>query len=221
VVRLELRGLAHDDGRVSTPPQAGEPEDRDEERLRELVAAAQQGDDAARGELLTRHLPALRAFVRLQSDSSTRQRESASDLVQTVCREVLEGLDAFRWDSAAGFRSWLYTVAHNKVRTRMRFWNAARRSPRAEHAGGDELLLRVYGAIDTASQVAIHREEVTRLEEAFAELSEAHRQIILQSRLMGLKHKEIAARMGRSEEAVRSLLSRALVALSAKLDRAP
>lgn len=191
----------------------------DDPELQRLVEAAQQGDDDARGELLTRHLPALRAFVRLQSDASTRHRESASDLVQTVCREVLEGLDSFHWESAAGFRSWLYTVAHNKVRTRIRYWNAARRTPKAESQVDDQLLYQVYANLDTASQAALRNEEAVLLEEAFATLSEDHQQIILMSRLMGLPHAEIAEKMGRTNEAVRSLLSRALVALAGKLDR--
>ena len=48
-------------------------------------------DSAARMQrLLEEHLPRLRAFIRLRTNQAIRARESCSDLVQSVCREVLE-----------------------------------------------------------------------------------------------------------------------------------
>ncbi|MCA8975247.1 MAG: hypothetical protein KDC98_11025, partial [Planctomycetes bacterium] len=56
---------------------------------RDLVDSASHGDPQAVEELLVRHLPRLRAFVRLRSPFALRARESCSDLVQSVCREVI------------------------------------------------------------------------------------------------------------------------------------
>ena len=192
-------------------------ENRDE-GLARLVAAAKAGDNGACEQLLLMHLPDLRAFIRLQADPELRMRESTSDLVQTVCREVIAGLDEFEWRDEASFRGWFYTVALNKVRGKRRFHSAAQRSVRREDGASDEALLKAYAVLQTPSVVAMRREDAARIEAAFDQLSEEHREVILLSRLLALPHREVARRMGRSEVAVRSLLSRALVALSGLLD---
>lgn len=46
--------------------------------------------------LLQEHLPGLRAFVRLQATPEIRAQESVSDIVQSVCREVLTHADRFQ-----------------------------------------------------------------------------------------------------------------------------
>ena len=75
------------------------------------------------------------------------------------------------------------------------------------------------GSGPTASQLASANELSERMERAFDQLSEEHREVIALSRIVGLSHAEIAAQLGRSEGAVRMLLSRALVAYTAALDR--
>src|SRR5215510_13975884 len=96
-------------GRASAEP--GEPSAR-------LVQAAAGGDAEAVRALVEDHLPRLRAFVRLNCGAALRARESASDLVQSACRDVLANLDGFRWEGEPAFRSWLYTAAARKVADR-------------------------------------------------------------------------------------------------------
>jgi DNA-directed RNA polymerase specialized sigma24 family protein len=76
-----------------------------------LVAAAQTGDAEAMEQLLGRHIGDLRAFVRAKSSNVIRQHESCSDLVQTVCREVLGGIDGYEWRGEGSFRHWLFAHA--------------------------------------------------------------------------------------------------------------
>ena len=57
-----------------------------------------------------------------------------------------------------------------------------------------------------------------RLERAFAQLSDEHREVITLAKLVGLPHRDIAARMGRTEAASRVLLHRALYWLGVLLD---
>ena len=52
---------------------------------------------------------------------------------------------------------------------------------------------------------------------AFDRLPEAHREVIVLAKVMGLSRGEIAAQMGRTEIAVRTLLSRALAQLAGEL----
>lgn len=191
------------------------------DRIGRLVAAARSGDAAAREELFRRHLPGLRAFVRLRSDVPLRLKESESDLVQSICREVLSDLSGFEYRDPASFRNWMFTLATNKIRQKARFHRAARRDPDRERQpveGSDAWVVASYSGEANPCRSAIAREEMMRFEAAFDRLDQDQQDVIVWSRLVGLPHREIAERLGRSEQAVRSLLSRALARLSTELE---
>ena len=182
-----------------------------------LIQQASQGDEQALAELLEQHLPALQAYVRLHSGRLLRDKESVSDLAQSVCREVLQSADGFDYRGLAPFRKWLFQKALSKIVQRQRYYLADMRHPAREQAmvsGSGDGLAALYASFCSASQVAIKNEDLERLEAAFAELPEDHRQVITLSRLFGYAHAEIAAEMGRSEGAVRVLLHRALARLA-------
>jgi RNA polymerase sigma factor (sigma-70 family) len=159
----------------------------------------------------------------LRSSAPLRAHESVSDLVQSTCREALRHADRLEYRGDASFREWLATVALNKLRERERFLRAAKRDLRREQAtaDGDAQLSACYADLAGASpsQHAIASERVAQLERAFDQLSGDQREVLLAARLLGLSHAEIAGRLGKSEVAVRSLLSRALVRISALLER--
>jgi RNA polymerase sigma-70 factor (ECF subfamily) len=195
----------------------------DSGQLGELTAAAAAGDRGALERLLAHYLPDLRAFVRLRSDEALRRRESSSDLVQSVCREVLEHADRFQHADDEAFRRWLFTTALRTIRDRRDFHLAdkrdARREVNAADSAGDRALLERYSGFCTPSRAAGAREELERVERALDTLSEEHRTVISLSRVAGLSHAAIAAELGRSEGAVRMLLHRALAQLVAEVDR--
>jgi RNA polymerase sigma-70 factor (ECF subfamily) len=192
--------------------------------IKQVVEAASGGDPLAVDELLERYLPGLRAFIRLRAGKTLRAKESTADLVQSVCREVLQNADRFQYRGEAGFKSWLFTTALRKLSNRRDYYHAARRdadreSPLVGHPDSrDEDLLAAYGNLCTPSRGAVAREELERVERAFEELSDSYRDVILQSRVLGLSHQEIADASGRSVGATRTHLSRALSALAEQLD---
>ena len=57
------------------------------------------------------------------------------------------------------------------------------------------------------------REDLTRLEKAIDTLKPEYREIIILTKIEGLSYKEISERLGKSDEAVRKQLSRALETL--------
>ncbi len=179
---------------------------------------AQSGAAGASDELIALYLPRLRAFIRARMGGPMRDRESESDVLQSVCRGVLEGREGVAFDSEAQFRSWLFTAALNKIREKARYWGRDKRSPANEVADGVlEELQVAYSGVFTPSRVVAAREEILRLETALNTLTDEHGQVIAMARIARLPHDEIARRMGKTVGATRQMLGRALRALAAAL----
>lgn len=196
------------------------------QRTEVLVSAAQRREQGALDALVRGHLDDLRAFVRLELDPALRLRESCSDVVQSVCREVVEDLGGFEDRGAGSFRAWLFTAALNKIRQKHHRWQAEKRNPAREatakrnhdsESDGD-----IYASLcslgGSPSEHAIAREQAERIERGMDKLSPEHREVLLLARIVGLSHREIAERTRRSEVAVRSLLSRGSLRLLAALE---
>jgi len=194
------------------PPPPQEQPDED------LLAAARRGDLAAKEALLLQWLPGLREFVRSRMSPLLRTKLTTEDLLQSSCRELLAAIPEVEYRGADAYRGWLFTAVLNKVKKSERDLRAARRDPRRERP----LDAAPSGAMPTAGagtplQAAVGKEREERLQAAIAELPEDFREVLSLARLAQLPRAEIAQRMGRSEAAVRSLLTRALQALAARL----
>jgi RNA polymerase sigma-70 factor (ECF subfamily) len=196
--------------------------DAPQEDIGKLAEAAARGDRAAVDALLGRYLPELRAFVRLRAGAMVRARESSSDLVQSVCREVLQHIDRFQFPSEPAFKQWLYTTALRKILNRQEYYlaqkrDALRESPADSDRSSDERMMQAYRSFSTPSRQAMLREEMERIEKAFESLPEEYREVITLAHIVGLSRSEIAAQMGKSEGNVRVLLHRALAKVSSLL----
>lgn len=190
-----------------------------------LVAAAQRREEGALDALVHGLLDDLRAFVRLKLEPPLRARESCSDIVQSVCREVVEDLGGFADRGPGSFRAWLFTAALNKIRQRHHYWQAQKRNVAREVTGGTagsgvstDLYASLCSLEGSPSEHAIAREQAERIERAMDKLSPDQRDVLLRYRIVGQSHREIAEETGRTEVAVRSLLSRASVRLLAALE---
>ncbi len=185
-----------------------------------LVDAAREGDPQAMDGLVRALMPDLRAYVRLNVGQQLRQLESCSDLVQSVCREVVEDIGDFGGSAAKQFRRWLFTVALRKIQTRGRHHGAQRRDPRRVvplDGDRDEAAAEVidaYESICSPSRHASAREEIERVEAGFEALPDDYREVLTLTCIVGLSHREVAEQMGRAETAVRKLLFRARARLA-------
>ncbi len=188
-----------------------------------LVERLRAGDRSAIGALIERHLPGLRAFVRLHGGRALREQESCSDLVQSACREVIEGLDQFEYRGEAAFRHWLYKAAEHKLMDRARYYGRqkrdAGRNVRLDDSQGsqDAGVLRCYATLCSPSGEAIARERADQIEQAIDRLPPAYREVLLLSRSVGLSNDEIAREIGQDSAYTRVLLSRSLAKLSTLL----
>jgi RNA polymerase sigma-70 factor (ECF subfamily) len=182
---------------------------------RQLVLRASRGDALAVDELLERHLPGLRAYVRKNISPTLLAKESGSDVVQSVCREVLEAVDRFRYEGEAAFRAWLYQMALRKLVDRLRYHNAQKRDANRQSGSThvDEIAL-LASSIRSPSKDAMLREEMQALERGFEKLSDADRDILRMIYIEGKTHAQVAEQLECSEAASRKQLSRALARLS-------
>jgi RNA polymerase sigma factor (sigma-70 family) len=188
---------------------------------RQLVEDASRGDAPAVESLLDRFLPGLLLYVRRRAGPTVLDKESSSDLVQSVCRELFENLrtERFEYRGEAEFKQWLYGAALLKLEGRRRHWRAEKRDAGREAApfvvgGSDGSSVPIDPTESgTPSADAIRREDAERLSAAVASLPEKYRQIIDLAYGQCLSHAEIAERMAISETNSRVLLSRALARL--------
>lgn len=74
-----------------------------------LMLRYQAGDAAAFDELYARHRGGLYRFITRQC----RARERAEEIFQDVWMSLIQAAERYRVE--AQFRTWLYTVAHNKL----------------------------------------------------------------------------------------------------------
>ncbi|MCA8948044.1 MAG: sigma-70 family RNA polymerase sigma factor [Planctomycetes bacterium] len=180
-----------------------------------LQQSATAGDDGAIDRMLTQFLPRVHAYVRVNMGPGLRRHEASADVVQSVCRELLEDRDGFEFRGEGAFLSWLLTAAMNKLRERARFFgrdkrDAKRRVPLSTAA--------VYDGL-SPSQEVMGQEEIERLEAALLELPEDYREILVLARIVRMPHEDIAAHLGRTLPAVRSVLGRAVTRLGMILER--
>lgn len=182
-----------------------------------LIARLEANDEGALDALVARCLPRLHAYVRLHMSGPLRAREASLDVVQSICREVLEARESFVYQGEGQMISWLLTTAMNKMRERARFLGRQKRAL-ARETPQDQVAPELYASLLTPSRSAVRHEEIEELESAIGKLTPDHREVLVLARIVGLPHKEIAKRMERTESSVRNLLGRAMTRLAGLLD---
>ncbi len=185
------------------------------------------GSSAARSfpERILASLPGLTRFVRRRMGPELAARESASDIVQSTCRELLRAASRFEDRGEASFQRWVRTAAEHKLQNRARHWRAQRRAGEPRAAEGRGTQDEGQAALDPQappsarpSQAAMLAEEARRLELAFRTLTPEYRAVLERSQIDGASHAELARELGRTPEAARKLVARALARLSAALE---
>lgn len=172
--------------------------------------------------LLERHLGDLESYVRKNMGAGLAQRESCADLVQSICREVLQNQERFRFQGEPAFRKWLLQAALHKLIDRRRFYRARNRDQVAREADHSEAwrieeIAMLAKTLGSPSGEAMLREDIGRLSSALNRLAEADRGIIRMIHIDGLTHADVAERIGCTEPQSRGRLFLALARLSAHL----
>jgi RNA polymerase sigma-70 factor, ECF subfamily len=160
------------------------------------------------------HRERLLSVIYLRMGPNLRVRMDPEDIMQEVAIEAINSWKTLSDEANAG--AWLVTLARRKVARILRDnLGVAARDPRREHAIKTDLPVadRRSGPVTHADR----KDRLELLEQALERLSEDHREVILMTKIEGLAAKDVGERMGRSENAIHLLLSRALKRLAQEL----
>ncbi|MGH2675502.1 MAG: RNA polymerase sigma factor [Actinomycetota bacterium] len=169
-------------------------------------------EDARRGEpdgieaLYRDMAPSLLGYLRGQGAGEPE------DLMSEVFEGVFRGLPRFHGEEA-GFRSWVFTIAHRRLVDERR-----RRGRRREEAM-DPADLAPHGPMGDAEGEAMGRLGSRWALDVLNKLTEGQRSVVLLRILADLPVAEVARVLGRSEGAVKNLLQRAVTRLADEIAR--
>jgi RNA polymerase sigma-70 factor (ECF subfamily) len=169
------------------------------------MARGARGDEVAFQALVERWERPVFAFLVRMLGSREEAQDVGQETFLRLCRE------AERYQPRGQFRSWLFRIAGNLARTRLRRrkiirWVTFERSVHDRPAPGPPV-----------GEELEREERRTLLNRALAELPARQRETLLLRHDLGMSQREIAAALGTSESAVESLLQRALGTLRRKL----
>ena len=170
-----------------------------DERL--LVEAAQR-DPSRFGDLYERHFERVYAFVVRRVPS----REAAEDVTAEVFHRALAGLRSYEWRGAP-FAAWLLRIAANAIVDRAK--RARREAPM------DDAPLEP--AVEAEADALDRRADLFRF---VNELPADQRRVIIERFVEERSIRAIAARLNRTEGAVKQLQFRALEALRTRMEGA-
>ncbi len=174
--------------------------------IQELIDSAKSGDREAFDRLASRVSGRVAAFVRSRIGPALRGKLEADDVVQEALLKAFETIGAFRGSDLDGLWKWLASISEHLI------WNASRKRSVTETS----LTAEGPGTAVSPSRGLRREERLARLERSLSDLSSEQREVILLAKIDGLRAKEIAERTGRTEQAVRQILSRGLKSLREK-----
>lgn len=190
-------------------------------KTRQLVIQAKDGDKSALNQLYGAYAERARWMVRLRMGKELRRRLDSMDVVQDALLHALGGIEDFTYENEGDFVRWLAKIAENVLRDNWERLHAEKRDIRKEVSlgnGGRTADGRLPGvpesfATTTPSAIMSKKEDLDKLEKAIDELKPEYREVIVLTKIEGIGYQEMGERLGKSSEAIRKLVSRAMTAL--------
>jgi RNA polymerase sigma-70 factor (ECF subfamily) len=197
------------------------------QKTQELVALAQEGDQSALNHLYRVYAERILWMVRFRMSKELRSKLESMDIVQDTLVHALGGLGGFTYKNEGDFVRWLSTIVENELRGSLRNLHAAKRDIRKVVRFDDDgpttegRYAGMPTPVDatTPSVIISKRDDLARLEKAIDELKPEYREVIVLAKINGLSYNEMGQRLGKSDDAVRKLVSRAMAELTVVFKR--
>jgi RNA polymerase sigma-70 factor, ECF subfamily len=175
----------------------------------DLLRKAQAGDNDARNDLLARYLPQLERWASRRLPLGVRSMLDTGDIVQDAMIATLKHLDKIEIRAENAFEVYVKRAIRNRI------IDIYRRPKRIR----EELDTALPGGDPSALDRVIGREAFDRYEAATEELSDTDCQLIVMHVELGMTTAQIAEELGKSPDAARVALARALKRLSAAMQQ--
>jgi RNA polymerase sigma-70 factor (ECF subfamily) len=163
----------------------------DPDQLTEQLSRCQAGDPAAFSWLLAEYGPRLyRYFYRLAGNES-----DAEDMLQDLMVKLLEKIKGYSHQGK--FDHWLFRVAANLNRDRLRRISRTEKTVSLQMATGENLTIADGLASEEPEpgEILEMGQDVDKLQAALMQLQETDREIIMLRHYSGLSYKEIAEQL--------------------------
>ena len=212
---------------MSSNDSIGEGEDSAEAIDESLIARIRQRDAESLGCYIERYRLPLIGFLRSITTTRLLSAVELDDLMQEVAASAISSLETAPLDEYEPMQ-WLQQVARRRVVDAHRFHFGAQRrdssrqqSLHAPAGGGDQDmgLEHLLAASMTSPSAAFSQDvRLNRMQQAIASLGDEQRNVIRMRYVDGLATKEIAKQLGKTDVAIRVLLSRSMRQLEKLLE---
>lgn len=176
----------------------------------DLARRAAAGDDAAFGQLVSRHKHNLYRLLRRY----TGDPDEAYEAVQEAFIAAWSALD--RYDAERAFGAWLRTIAINKARDRVRRARV-RRLLFGSAPPEESEVAAVADPGESAEAAVMRRQRISRLDRAIADLPPRLKEPLLLTALDGLTHQEAGAILAVSAKTIETRVYRARKILAERM----
>lgn len=171
----------------------------------ELVKLSQEGVPAAFDELINRNSYRIVSMLTQMLKSET----DAYDVAQTAAVKAYRSIKSFNGTSQ--FYTWLYTIALNEARNFLRKESKHRNQASLnDDTNGDPLEKDSHAADRALESDPVRRAQVSdlrsSLNKALAQLSDAHREIVIMCDIEGMSYTEVSQLLNVPEPTLRSRL---------------
>jgi len=192
------------------------------QKTQELIVLAKDGNKTALNHLYRIYAERVRWIVRFRMSKELRSRLESMDIVQDTFVHALGGLGGFTYRNEGDFVRWLSKIAENELHGSLRKLHTDKRDIRKvvqldedkPNTGGGYTGIPALVDATTPSVIMSKRDDLSKLEKAIDELKPEYREVIVLTKIDGLSYNDIGARLGKSNEAVRKIVSRAMAELT-------
>lgn len=186
----------------------------------DLTARVRAGDANALADFIEQHRPQLMAFIERQLGSALRRKVESDDVFQEASAEAVRALPGAELGDRDPF-SWLCQIAERRIiDLHRRFFDAQKRDagrevPLGAGGSGSEsqpagLINMLVASMTTPSQAFSRNARELKLQEALLKLPDDQQQALRMRYVENLPSKQIAEKLGKSDAAVRVMLTRSL-----------
>ncbi len=191
----------------------------------QLVAQIRSGNADALADYVELKRPPLLAYIQGQIGPRLGSKIEPEDILQETVAEAVRVIDQVELEERVPF-AWLCHVAQRRIiDAHRRYFGAKKRDAGREVAlgspGGSSsrpaVIDMIVASMTTASMVFVRNERERDLLAALGELPELQREALRLRYIEGLPSKEIATRLGKTDGAIRVMLTRSISRLQSIL----